>query len=97
MTGYTLRGIRRLPSGRTHRYLPAPPATSRAGQTGVGAGAQRGSATTTDATVLIGMIFAFVIFLVAIGVVVVLGAVAGLAWQERSLSSAAALKKMRRA
>jgi membrane protein len=35
-------------------------------------------------------------WLIAIGVVIILGAVAGIVWQERNLSFAAALKKLRR-
>ena len=45
----------------------------------------------------IGMIFALMAFLIAIGVVVILGAVVGLVWQERGLSFTAALRKLRRA
>ena len=45
----------------------------------------------------IGMVFALMAFLIAIGVVIILGAVVGLVWQERSLSFAAAVKKLRRA
>jgi membrane protein len=45
----------------------------------------------------IGMIFAVMAFLIAIGVVVILGAVVGLVWQERGLSFTAALRKLRRA
>jgi membrane protein len=36
-------------------------------------------------------------FLIAIGVVIILGAVVGLVWQERGLSFAAAFRKLRRA
>ncbi len=35
-------------------------------------------------------------WLIAIGVVIILGAVAGIVWQERNLSFRAALKKLRR-
>ena len=45
----------------------------------------------------IGMIFALMAFLIAIGVVVILGAVVGLVWQERGLSLTTALRKLRRA
>jgi membrane protein len=45
----------------------------------------------------IGVIFALMAFLIAIGVVVILGAVVGVVWQERGLSLTAAFKKMRRA
>jgi len=45
----------------------------------------------------IGMVFALMAFLIAIGVVIILGAVVGLVWQERNLSFAAAVKKLRRA
>jgi membrane protein len=45
----------------------------------------------------IGTIFALMTFLIAIGVVIILGAVTGLVWQERGLSFAAALRKLRRA
>lgn len=45
----------------------------------------------------IGMIFALMAFLIAIGVVLILGAVVGLVWQERGLSFAAAFRKLRRA
>jgi len=45
----------------------------------------------------IGMVFALMAFLIAIGVVTILGAVVGLVWQERNLSFAAAVKKLRRA
>ena len=43
----------------------------------------------------IGIIFALMAFLIAIGVVVILGAVTGIVWQERGLSFAAAFKKLR--
>ena len=45
----------------------------------------------------IGIVFAIMSFLIAIGVVVVLGAVVGLVWQERGLSVTAALRQLRRA
>ena len=45
---------------------------------------------------LIGVVFALMSWLIAIGVVIILGAVAGIVWQERNLSFAAALKKLRR-
>lgn len=45
----------------------------------------------------IGIVFALMSFLIAIGVVVILGAVVGLVWQERSLSLTAAFRKLRRA
>lgn len=45
----------------------------------------------------IGVIFALMAFLIAIGVVIILGAVVGLVWQERGLSWAAAFRKLRRA
>jgi membrane protein len=44
----------------------------------------------------IGVVFALMAYLIAIGVVVILGAVVGLVWQERGLSFAA-VKKLRRA
>ena len=44
----------------------------------------------------IGVIFALLSYLIAIGVVVILGAVVGLVWQERGLSFAAVLRKPRR-
>jgi membrane protein len=45
----------------------------------------------------IGTIFAVMTFLIVIGVVIILGAVVGLVWQERGLSFAAAFRKLRRA
>jgi membrane protein len=45
---------------------------------------------------LIGVVFALMSWLIAIGVVIILGAVAGIVWQERNLSFAAAVKKLRR-
>ena len=44
----------------------------------------------------IGVVFALMSWLIAIGVVIILGAVAGVVWQERNLSFRAALKKLRR-
>jgi membrane protein len=44
----------------------------------------------------IGIIFALLSYLIAIGVVVILGAVVGLVWQERGLSFTAVVKKPRR-
>ena len=44
----------------------------------------------------IGMVFALMSWLIAIGVVIILGAVAGIVWHERGLSFRAALKKLRR-
>ena len=43
----------------------------------------------------IGIIFALMAWLIAIGVVVILGAVTGIVWQERGLSFTAAFKKLR--
>jgi membrane protein len=43
----------------------------------------------------IGIVFALVSYLVAIGVVVILGAVTGLVWEERGLSFRAAFRKLR--
>jgi membrane protein len=45
----------------------------------------------------IGIVSALMAFLIAIGVVIILGAVVGLVWQERNLSFRAALSKVRRA
>ena len=45
----------------------------------------------------IGVVFALMSWLIAIGVVIILGAVTGIVWQERNLSFRAALKKLRRA
>jgi membrane protein len=45
----------------------------------------------------IGLVFALMTFLITIGVVIILGAVVGLVWQERGLSFAAAFRKLRRA
>lgn len=45
----------------------------------------------------IGMAFALMTDLIAIGVVIILGAMVGLVWQERGLSFAAAFRKLRRA
>ena len=44
----------------------------------------------------IGIVFALVSYLIAIGVVVILGAVTGIVWQERGLSFRAAVRKARR-
>lgn len=44
----------------------------------------------------IGIVFALVSYLIAIGVVVILGAVTGIVWQERGLSFRAAFKHLRR-
>ena len=44
----------------------------------------------------IGVVFALMSWLIAIGVVIILGAVVGIVWQERNLSFRAALKKLRR-
>jgi membrane protein len=45
----------------------------------------------------IGVIFALLAYLIAIGVVVVLGAAVGLVWQERGLSFTGVVSKLRRA
>ena len=45
----------------------------------------------------IGVVFALMSWLIAIGVVIILGAVAGIVWQERNLSFRAAARKSRRA
>jgi membrane protein len=42
----------------------------------------------------IGVIFALMSWLIAIGVVIILGAVAGVVWRERNLSFRAALRKL---
>ena len=44
----------------------------------------------------IGVVFALMSWLIAIGVVIILGAVAGIVWQERNLSFRAAFEKLRR-
>ena len=44
----------------------------------------------------IGVVFALMSWLIAIGVVIILGAVAGVVWREQGLSFSAALKKLRR-
>ena len=44
----------------------------------------------------IGVVFALMSWLITIGVVIILGAVAGIVWQERNLSFRAALKKLPR-
>jgi membrane protein len=43
----------------------------------------------------IGTVFALMSYLIAIGVVVILGAVTGLVWQERGMSFRAAFRKLR--
>ena len=43
----------------------------------------------------IGVVFAFMSFFIAIGVVIILGAVVGMVWQERGMSFRAAFKKIR--
>ena len=45
----------------------------------------------------IGVVFALMSWLIAIGVVIILGAVADIVWQERNLSFRAAARKLRRA
>ena len=44
----------------------------------------------------IGVVFALMSWLIAIGVVIILGAVVGVVWRERGLSLSAGLKKLRR-
>jgi membrane protein len=44
----------------------------------------------------IGLVFALMTYLIALGVVIVLGAVAGLVWQERSLAEAPLFRRLRR-
>jgi membrane protein len=44
----------------------------------------------------IGVVFALMSWLIAIGVVIILGAVVGLVWRERNLSFSAAFKRLRR-
>ena len=44
----------------------------------------------------IGVVFALMTWLIAIGVVIILGAVAGIVWRERNLSFRAAARKLRR-
>ena len=44
----------------------------------------------------IGIVFSLLSWLIAIGVVIILGAVAGIVWQERGLSFRAAFSKLRR-
>jgi membrane protein len=44
----------------------------------------------------IGVVFALMSWLIAIGVVIILGAVFGVVWRERGLSFSAAVKKLRR-
>jgi membrane protein len=43
----------------------------------------------------IGLIFALMTFLIAVGIVIILVAVVGLAWQERGLSVAAGFRKLK--
>jgi membrane protein len=43
----------------------------------------------------IGIVFCLMSFLIAIGVVVILGAVTGLVWQERGMSFRAAFRRLR--
>jgi membrane protein len=43
-----------------------------------------------------GIVFALVSYMIAIGVVVILGAVTGIVWQERGLSFQAAFRELRR-
>ena len=43
---------------------------------------------------LIGIVFALLSWLTAIGVVIILGAVAGIVWHERGLSLPAAVRRM---
>ena len=45
----------------------------------------------------VGVVFALMSFFIAIGVVIILGAVAGIVWQDRGLSFGAAFRKLRRA
>ena len=45
----------------------------------------------------IGIVFGFMSFFIAIGVVITLGAAVGLMWQDRGLSFGAAVRKLRRA
>jgi membrane protein len=45
----------------------------------------------------VGVVFALMSFFIAIGVVIILGAVAGIVWQDRGLSFRAAFRKLRRA
>jgi membrane protein len=44
----------------------------------------------------IGAVFAFMSFFIAIGVVIVLGAIVGIVWRERNLSWSDAVKRLRR-
>jgi membrane protein len=44
----------------------------------------------------VGVMFALMSYLIAVGVVIILGAVVGLAWQDRNLSFRAAFRKLRR-
>jgi membrane protein len=43
----------------------------------------------------IGVVFAFMSWLIAIGVVIILGAIVGLVWRERGLSFAGAFRRLR--
>ena len=45
----------------------------------------------------IGVVFAFMSWLIAIGVVIILGAIVGLVWREQGLSFASAFRRLRRA
>ena len=44
----------------------------------------------------VGVVFAIMSFFIAIGVVIILGAITGIVWQDRSLSFRAAFRKLRR-
>jgi membrane protein len=44
----------------------------------------------------IGVVFAFMSFFIAIGVVLILGPMIGMTWEERGLSFRSVLRKMRR-
>jgi membrane protein len=44
----------------------------------------------------VGVVFALMSFFIAIGVVIILGAIAGIVWQDRGLSFGAAFRKLRR-
>ena len=45
----------------------------------------------------IGIVFDLLSFILAVGVVIILGAVVGIVWHERGLSFRAAFRKLRRA
>jgi len=45
----------------------------------------------------IGVVFDLLSYILAVGVVIILGAVVGIVWQERDLSFRAAFRKLRRA